>query len=65
MDILIYAGVCREQYEPATACAVAANLGISPDATMYDLSNACLGVLNGWSKSPTGSSWASAGPGWW
>ncbi len=47
VDILIYAGVCREQYEPATACAVAANLGISTDATMYDLSNACLGVLNG------------------
>ncbi len=47
VDILIYAGVCREQYEPATACAVASNLGISPDATMYDLSNACLGVLNG------------------
>ena len=47
VDILIYAGVCREQFEPATACAVAANLGISPDATMYDLSNACLGVLNG------------------
>ena len=47
VDILIYAGVCREQFEPATACAVAANLGISSDATMYDLSNACLGVLNG------------------
>jgi acyl-CoA:acyl-CoA alkyltransferase len=47
VDILIYAGVCREQFEPATACAVAANLGISPDATMFDLSNACLGVLNG------------------
>jgi acyl-CoA:acyl-CoA alkyltransferase len=47
VDILIYAGVCREQYEPATACAVASNLGISRDATMYDLSNACLGVLNG------------------
>ena len=47
VDVLIYAGVCREQFEPATACAVAANLGVSPDATMYDLSNACLGVLNG------------------
>jgi acyl-CoA:acyl-CoA alkyltransferase len=47
VDILIYAGVCREQYEPATACSVAANLGISRDGTMYDLSNACLGVLNG------------------
>jgi len=47
IDILIYAGVCREQFEPATACSVAANLGISTDATVYDLSNACLGVLNG------------------
>jgi 3-oxoacyl-[acyl-carrier-protein] synthase-3 len=47
VDVLIYAGVCREQFEPATACAVAANLGVSPDATVYDLSNACLGVLNG------------------
>ena len=47
VDILIYAGVCREQFEPATACNVAANLGISTDATVYDLSNACLGVLNG------------------
>lgn len=47
VDILIYAGVCREQFEPATACAVAANLGINQDATVYDLSNACLGVLNG------------------
>lgn len=47
VDVLIYAGVCREQFEPATACAVAANLGVSPDAMMYDLSNACLGVLNG------------------
>lgn len=47
VDILIYAGVCREQFEPATACGVAANLGVSTDATVYDLSNACLGVLNG------------------
>ncbi|CAN5297075.1 3-oxoacyl-ACP synthase III [soil metagenome] len=47
VDILIYAGVCREQFEPATACSVAANLGISNEATVYDLSNACLGVLNG------------------
>ena len=47
VDLLIYAGVCREQYEPATACAVAANLGIGSEAMMYDLSNACLGVLNG------------------
>lgn len=44
---LIYTGVCREQFEPATACRVAANLGISGDAAIFDISNACLGVLNG------------------
>src|SRR5437016_13485917 len=27
IDVLIYAGVCREQFEPATACHVAAALG--------------------------------------
>ena len=47
IDILIYAGVCRENFEPATACAVAHELRINSDAAIYDLSNACLGVLNG------------------
>jgi 3-oxoacyl-[acyl-carrier-protein] synthase-3 len=47
VQVLIYAAVCREQFEPATACKVAAALGISEEAAVYDLSNACLGVLNG------------------
>jgi 3-oxoacyl-[acyl-carrier-protein] synthase-3 len=47
IDVLIYAGVCREHFEPATACRVAAALGVSPNAAVYDVSNACLGVLNG------------------
>ena len=47
LDVLIYAGVCRELFEPATACRVAAEVGVSPGAAVYDLSNACLGVLNG------------------
>src|SRR5436190_3591249 len=47
IDVLIYAGVCRELFEPATACRVAAGVGVSPGAAVYDLSNACLGVLNG------------------
>jgi acyl-CoA:acyl-CoA alkyltransferase len=47
IQTLIYAGVCREQFEPATACSIAAGLGISPAAAVYDISNACLGVLNG------------------
>ncbi|HIJ95567.1 MAG TPA: 3-oxoacyl-ACP synthase III [Desulfuromonadales bacterium] len=44
---LIYTGVCREQFEPATACRVAAKIGIGGKAAVFDLSNACLGVLNG------------------
>ena len=52
IDMLIYAGVCREHFEPATACHVAAGLQraghlIDPSAHVYDISNACLGVLNG------------------
>jgi 3-oxoacyl-[acyl-carrier-protein] synthase-3 len=46
VEVLIYAGVCRENFEPATACAVASAVGVSPDAQVYDISNACLGVLN-------------------
>lgn len=44
---LVYTGVCREQFEPATACRVADGLGISGNVAVFDLSNACLGVLNG------------------
>src|SRR5947207_6657488 len=47
IDVLIYAGVCREQFEPATACHVAADLNVNPSAAVYDVSNACLGILNG------------------
>jgi 3-oxoacyl-[acyl-carrier-protein] synthase-3 len=47
IGVLIYAGVCREQFEPATACRVADSLGIGGDTAIYDISNACLGVLNG------------------
>jgi 3-oxoacyl-[acyl-carrier-protein] synthase III len=47
LDALIYAGVCRELFEPATACRVAAEIGIGPDAAVHDISNACLGVLSG------------------
>ncbi len=47
IGMLIYAGVCRDNLEPATACAVANALNIGPDALIYDVSNACLGVVNG------------------
>jgi acyl-CoA:acyl-CoA alkyltransferase len=47
LDVLIYAGVCREQFEPATACRVGALLGLGSHAVVHDVSNACLGVLTG------------------
>jgi 3-oxoacyl-[acyl-carrier-protein] synthase III len=47
LGVVIYAGVCRENFEPATACAVADALGVKGGTSVFDLSNACLGVLNG------------------
>ena len=47
IETLIYAGVCRESFEPATACCVANGIGVHHNAAVYDISNACLGVLNG------------------
>jgi 3-oxoacyl-[acyl-carrier-protein] synthase-3 len=47
LDVLIYGGVCREHFEPATACRVASYLGVGPATAIYDVSNACLGVLSG------------------
>lgn len=47
LEVLLYTGVCRESFEPATACRVADGIGVSPNAAVFDISNACLGVLNG------------------
>ncbi|MBU0699131.1 MAG: 3-oxoacyl-ACP synthase III [Proteobacteria bacterium] len=47
IGMLIYGGVCRDNLEPATACAVSHGLGLGPDAHIFDVSNACLGILNG------------------
>lgn len=47
IGLLVYGGVCRESFEPATACAVAESLGVGGNAAIFDLSNACLGALNG------------------
>ncbi len=44
---LIHASVCRDYLEPATACGVHADLGLSSNCWVYDLSNACLGLLSG------------------
>ena len=44
---LIHASVCRDHLEPATACRVHHGLGLGEDCVIYDVSNACLGLLNG------------------
>ncbi|MDR3143628.1 MAG: 3-oxoacyl-ACP synthase III [Puniceicoccales bacterium] len=46
IDLLIHAAVCRDRLEPATASYVHKLLSLSPQAQAFDLSNACLGVLN-------------------
>ena len=47
LDVVIYAGVCRAHIEPAMACEIGHRLGVRAQTMVYDLSNACLGVLNG------------------
>lgn len=47
IGMLIYGAVCRENLEPATACAVADRLRLPSQCQVYDVTNACLGVLNG------------------
>jgi 3-oxoacyl-[acyl-carrier-protein] synthase-3 len=44
---LVHASVCRDYLEPATAASVHQRLGLPSDCLIYDVSNACLGILNG------------------
>lgn len=44
---LIHASVCRDFLEPATASRVHHGLQLPADCWVYDVSNACLGLLNG------------------
>lgn len=44
---LIHGSVCRDFLEPATACRVHHALGLPQDCVVYDVSNACLGILSG------------------
>ncbi len=44
---LIHASVCRDFLEPATASGVHHRLDLPRECLIYDVSNACLGVLNG------------------
>ena len=44
---LVHASVCRDHLEPATACRVHHALGLPQTCQVFDVSNACLGLLNG------------------
>lgn len=44
---LIHGSVCRDQMEPATAAGVHAGVGLPERSLVMDVSNACLGLLNG------------------
>jgi len=47
IECLLHTAVSRDFLEPATASVVHHHLGLSPRAMVYDISNACLGFLNG------------------
>ncbi len=47
LECLIFTSVCRDMMEPATATFVHNKLGLSSHCQIFDLSNACLGFLNG------------------
>ena len=44
---LIHGSVCRDFLEPATACTVHHQLGLTRSCFIFDVSNACLGILTG------------------
>lgn len=47
IDCLFFTGVCRDLMEPATAAFVHHRLGLPEKCLIYDISNACLGFLDG------------------
>ena len=47
IECLLHTSVSRDFLEPATATVVHDSLGLPPTATIFDISNACLGFVNG------------------
>lgn len=42
---VIYGSVCRDNFEPATACHVATELKVKSNTVIHDVTNACLGTM--------------------
>ena len=47
IGVLVNTSVSRDYLEPSTACAVHHGLGLGEDCINFDVSNACLGFVNG------------------
>lgn len=47
VEVFIHSAVCRDMLEPATASFAHHKIGLSGNAQVFDISNACLGFLNG------------------
>ena len=47
IGVLVHGSVCRDYLEPATACGVHAGAKLAENCAVYDVSNACLGILTG------------------
>ena len=46
IDLLIHSAVCRDFLEPSTASVIHQELGLPSSSMIFDLSNACLGMMN-------------------
>ena len=46
IDMLIFSSVCRDYLEPATASYVHKNLNLPDTCPFFDITNACMGMLN-------------------
>src|SRR5262249_25004852 len=47
IDLFAHCAVCRDRLEPATAAYAHRLIGLGPHTQIFELSNACLGFVNG------------------
>ncbi|RZF20779.1 3-oxoacyl-ACP synthase III [Halobacteriovorax vibrionivorans] len=48
IKLLINSSVCRDFLEPSTASVIHSNLEMPQSCSLFDISNACLGMISGW-----------------
>lgn len=47
IGVIVNTSVSRDFYEPGVAVCVHSNLGLAPSCISFDITNACVGLLNG------------------